>query len=446
MNIVICGAGHVGSYAAEILGGAGHNITVIDTDSERLRFIEETMDVRTMRGNCAEALVLSEAGSSEAELVVAATDSDEVNLLSATIAKGVGARKTVARVHHRAYFEQRGLNYSEHLAIDRMICPEYSAALAIARTLRNPGAIAIENFARGQIEMQEFRVSGGAPAVGKPLSQVAMTKGARLLAVSRNRYVFLPDANTAIKPNDIVILAGDKDHFQEARRLFHDEKMKRRDIVIMGGPALAVWLCRALQDKNFSIRLFETNRMRAEELADKLPWITVIQADPTDRSVFEEEHIYDADAFVALTDDDEHNILGGAWAKSMGCQEAIVVVQRPNYLHLLEHVGIDHRFSPRRVAVTEIERLLEDKPLRYMASLAEGILDVFQVNVGDRFQFLDTPLRDIKTTPHWIIAAIKHGPNITVPGAEDRIRTGDTLLVAGQHGMEAKLREIFAIE
>ncbi|MHC4107771.1 MAG: NAD-binding protein, partial [Planctomycetota bacterium] len=180
MNITICGAGQVGSKAAEALGAAGNDITVIDRDGARLRAVADSLDIATYCGNCAQADVLRETGIASADLLVAATDLDEVNLLTATIAKKLGAAKTIARVHHGPFFEQRGLNYEQDLSIDRLICPEYSTALAIASTLRNPGALAIENFARGAIEMQQFPVSKDAPAIGKPLAQLGLPSGSRL--------------------------------------------------------------------------------------------------------------------------------------------------------------------------------------------------------------------------------------------------------------------------
>jgi trk system potassium uptake protein TrkA len=315
--------------------------------------------------------------------------------------------------------------------------------LAIARTLRNPGALAIEDFARGTIEMQEFAVSRKAQAIGRRLLDLPLPAGARLAAISRKGGSFIPDGTTEITDEDIVILVGNAAVFQDARKLFHDEKVHRRRIVIMGGPAMGVGLCRALRDRSFSIRLFETDRRRAEELAEKLGWVTVINADPTNPNVFSDENIAQSDVFVALLDDDEQNILGCAWAKSMGVKDAMAVVQRPNYLHLLKHVGIDRPFSPRRVAVKEIENVVDESSLRHVASLAEGIIDVYRVRVGRNADVIGKPLREIKLTPNWIIAAIQHGGEVGVPKADDTIAASDTLLVIGRHGREATLKKLF---
>ncbi len=444
MKIIICGAGQVGSQAAEVLAADGHDITLIDTDPSRLRAIADTMDVATYGGNCAQADVLREAGAANADLVLAATGSDEVNLLTGSIAKGVGAAKTIARVHHGSFFEQRGLGYEHHLSIDRMICPEYSTALAIASTLRNPGALAIETFARGAIQMQQFPVSEGAAAIGKPLSELTLPAGTRLAAVTRNREAFIPEAKTTVEDGDVVILVGNPSAFQEARKLFHDDKLGRRRVVLMGGTPMAVWLCRALHDRNFSIRLFEIDPPRAEELADKLSWVTVIAANPTERDVFEEEQIGQADVFVALRSDDENNIIASVLAKSMGVTQVIAVVQRSTYLDLVYHVGVDLVFSPSLVAVKEIQMVLQESSLQRLSSLADGVVDAYRVRVGNDSPVIGKRLREIKLTPNWIVAAIRRGDRASVPGADDTVEAQDIVLVVGRHGMEKQLKKIFA--
>ena len=235
MNIIICGAGEVGLHAAEVLEARAHNVTVIDKSPSRIRKIEDTLDVRTLRGNCAAAEILTEAGCKSADLVVAATSSDEINLLTAAVAKAVGAKKTVVRVHHSTYFTQRGLDYQKHLGIDQLICPEYSTAQAIAQTIRNPGAHAIENFARGQVEMHEIPVSEKAAAAGLALSNLGLPRGSRLAAIGREDRMFIPDGASVIQPGDRVVLVGNASVFQQARKLFHDDKVRRRKVAIMGG-------------------------------------------------------------------------------------------------------------------------------------------------------------------------------------------------------------------
>ena len=444
MNIIICGAGQVGTYAAEFLAKADHDITVVDSNPSRLKTIADTMDVATCAGNAAQAEVLREAGGADADLVVAATDRDEVNLLAATVAKAIGTAKTIARVHHSSFFSNRGLDYEKHLGIDRLICPEYSTAQAIASQLRNPGALAVENFARGAILMQQLPVAKDAPAIGKPLAQLALKTGTRLAAITRGGEAFIPDASSTVQSGDYVILVGNKRAFQEARKLFHDDKLGRRRVVIMGGTAMAVWLCRTLHDRNFSIRLFEINRQRAEELAEKLDWVTVIQADPTDQSVADEEKLGQADAFVALRNHEEANIIASVLAISLGVTHAFAVVRSASYTRLGSHIGVDNTFNPAEEAGKEIERTLEERPLHKMSTLAGGVADAYLVRVNIKGEVVGKRLKDIKLSPNWIVAAIRRGDKAWVPGADDMLEVGDTALLIGKRGAEKQLKKLFA--
>lgn len=446
MRIIICGAGEVGSHAAEVLASTDNKITVIDTNTTHLSTISESLDVATLEGSCADANVLRNAGCDQADLLIAVTDKDEVNILTAAIAKGVGAAKTIARVHHGAYLSQKDFNYEHHLNIDRLICPEYLTAIKIASKLRNPAAIAIETFGRGQIQMQQFPVSKDAAAIGKPLSELKLPAGTRLAAIIRDREAFIPIATSMVQKDDNVVLVGNESTFPEARKLFHDDKKGRRNIVLMGGSPMAVWLCRSLRNRNFSIRLFETDRDRAKELADKLDWITVFNEDPTDPSVFKEQRIVDADVFISLRSEDKDNLIASVLAKIKGVRKVFAVLHGTKYLDLVYDMSVNQTFSPSKVAVEEIRITLEENSIQQMSSLADGIVDAYRVRVGRDAEMIGKPLHEVKLTPNWIIAAIRRGQRAWVPGADDVVETGDTVLVIGLHGMEKQLKKLFATE
>jgi len=443
MKIVICGAGEVGAYASEVLDRRGESITVVDSSAERLRSLEENLDIRTLVGNCGRADVLAEAGCGTAGLVVLATDNDEVNLLAATIAKRLGAQRVVARVHDFAYIDQSEIDYSEALGIDRLICPEHSTALAIASTLRNPAATAVESFARGQVQMEQFDVDAGADAVGKTLSELALPTQARLAAVQRNGKSFIPDGSTTIQAADSVFLVATRDSLDQARSLLRSGDFRRRRVVVMGGNRMAAWVCQLLEGSGYSIRLFERDRARAEELAAELESVTVLNADPIDATVFNEERIGDADDFVAMVDDDEDNIIGGVLARSRGVGRVVALVQRADYLDVLYDIGVDRAFSPKLVAARQIEELLDRSPLRTLTNLARGQLDLFRVVAGESGRAIGTRLRNVKLTPDWSVIAVQRGEETMVPGAEDAVAPGDTVLVLGPHGRGDELAAIF---
>ncbi len=446
MNIIICGAGEIGAHAAESLSKErSNNITLVDTNPDRMRPIEDSLDVATYCGNCARADVLSEAGAATADLVLAATDQDEVNLLAASLAKGLGAKKSIARVHHAAFFQHRGLDYETQLGIDRLMCPEYSTAQAVARKLRNPGAVAIEEFARGRIEMQELISDGKGSAVNRRLADVGMPSGSRLALIRRKKEAFIPEATSVVVQGDSIILVANADVFEDARKRFKAERGPRRKIAIMGGPSMAVWLCRSLRDRSFAIRLFERDRARAEELAEKLPWVTVINADPTEKTIFEDESLAQVDIFVSLLDNDEANIIASVLAKTRGVPTVIPVVQKSKYLDLVYDIGIDHAFSTRLVAGQEIDQMLDRSSVRKLGTLSAGAVEVFRVLMVEGSRGIGKSLREIDLSPDFVVAAIQRGADAFVPGADDRLAEGDVILVAGRSEREQTLEAIFGV-
>lgn len=445
MNIVICGAGEVGRHSAEVLAAQGHNITIIDLKAETLADLDDVLDVRNLVGNAVHADVLLEAGCAKADLFIAATSTDEMNLLSASIAKALGAEKVIARVHHSAYFERRGLDYGRHLGIDHLVCPEFSTALAIASTLRSPGSLAIEQFARGQVEMQQFPVSDDAKAVGSELASLRLPASSRLAVVERDGKPFLPTAQTVIEKGDIVTLIGESAGFDKARKLFDTGTGRSLKVMILGGTAQCVWVCRALKDRGFSIRVFETDEERARELAEKLEWCTILNTDAVNTDALKDERVDLADAFLALTNDEEENILAAARAKSMGVKSAVALLQRPTYQHLLGHIGIDKSFSPRTSAVNEMLRLLETGPVKHLATLAEDIAEVYElrVPVGAK-KIVNRPLKELTLPANTMLAAVQRDGEVFVPGGDSEIMPGDTVIAIAPEAARKALRKLFS--
>jgi trk system potassium uptake protein TrkA len=207
----------------------------------------------------------------------------------------------------------------------------------------------------------------------------------------------------------------------------------------MGGPPIARWLCESLRDRAFSIRLFERDRARAAELSESLSWATVLASDPTDRAVFEEENLGQADLFISLLSSDEANIIAGAMAKVRGVAEVMTICQQSKYVDTILEIGVDKVFSPRSYAGDEIESFLDETPTRYMGSLAQGVVDVFRVRIGERSAAVGKPLQDLGLAPDWVVAALQRGRDVHVPTAQDIIDRGDVALVVGRHGTEETL-------
>jgi trk system potassium uptake protein TrkA len=391
--------------------------------------------------------VLQEAGCREADLFIGATNVDELNLLSCSIAKKVGAARCIARVHHAVYFEERGLDYTDALGIDHLVCPEYSTAAAVVQALRSPAVVAIEQFARGKIDVQTIQVDAKARAAGQTLADLRLPRSARVVLVSGPQRQLIPGAQTAIAPGETVMLIANADEIDEARAAFVTAPNPRSRVVVVGGTGQGVWMCRALRREAFSVRLMVEDLERAEALAAKLEWTTVIHADLIDPSTYEEERIGRADAFITVTASDETNILLAARAKRMGVKCAIAVLQRPTYLRLLPDVGVDFAFSPRDVAVDHIVILSQTGPVRQLASLAQDVAVLYAVKVPTiaHGPCVGAPLREVPLPEKVIVAAIQRGDHVYVPSAADSVEPGDDVIVVGQPGIQKELGWLFGV-
>jgi trk system potassium uptake protein TrkA len=446
MNIIICGATETGAYAAEIFASNGDNVTVVDTNPVALETLGELLDIATLTGQPAAASVIKQAGAEDADAVIASTNVDEVNLLCASTASYLGADRTFATVTHSTFLNREILDYSQIFSVDNLICPAFLTARAIASRLRNPAAITVEQLAGHTIEVQLFEASKGAAGLGRRLADVELPTGARLAAITRGDDTYLPSGISTVDEGDEVLLVANTEVFHEARRLFRAKDAGRRNVVIMGGSPIAVWLCRSLKNRGFTIRLFETEKERAEELAEKLPWVTVFQSDPTDPSVFTDEHIEHADAFVALTKD-EHNILSCAWAASLGVDQTYPVVRRSDYGPFIEAMGITKTFNPQKLAVREIQKQLMHERMTSVAELADGALAIYRIRVGRGAEVVDKPLAELDLMPDCMIVVLEHDEHTgVVPSASEVLQENDVVFVVVRQGYEEELRKLFAVK
>ncbi len=445
MNIIVCGAGKIGAHAAGVLALEGANVTVVDNNQSALDALSETLDVALVFGKPTDANILQNAGVEGADVVIASTENDEVNLLCASTASYLGADRTFAMVTHSAFLNRSAMDYSKIFSIDTLVCPAYTTARAIASRLRNPAAMKVERLVGQSIEVQQFEATKGAPGIGRHLSDVKLPGGARLAAIIRNDETYLPSGDSTVDEGDEVLLVANSDVFHDARRFFRTKDAGRRSVVIMGGTPIAVWLCRALQNRGFSIRLFETEKNRAQELAEKLPWVTVIQADPTDPTVFTDEHIENADAFVALTHD-EHNILSCAWAAGLGVKETYPVVARTDYAPFVRAMNMTQAFSPRELAVAEIKQRLARKQLTKVATLAGDELAIYRIRVGKDAPVSGKPLSELNLMPDCMVVVIEHDEHHgVVPDAHKVLEERDVVFVVVRKDYEKELRKLFAV-
>jgi trk system potassium uptake protein TrkA len=349
----------------------------------------------------------------------------------------------VARIHNRCYIADETLSYKSAFDIGYLICPEQLTSLAITGALDDPGAMAIERFAQNKIEIHRYTIKKRSEAIGVKLRQLELPPGLRLALVERGNEPFAPFGDTQLQADDIVTLIGQVENFKGVRHMFHDHKRRNYDVAVMGGTSMTDWLAEDLLRRNFSIRIFESERVKAIELSERYPELTVLHADPTDPNEFKEEHLEECAAFIAATDDDEHNILGALQAKQLGANRTAAVIQLPTYLPLLEHLGIDLPFSPRIVAAKELTKLIDDCPIKKMTSLARGVAEVYEIGPTSGGIGLDRPLKEITLPKGAFIAAIQREDKLKVPGANDKVQKGDILVFIGPANAEKQLSKLF---
>jgi len=440
MNIYIAGCGRVGYHLARLLCADRQDVTVIDVDPDRVEQIDYALDVSTATGSGASAMFLQSLGVGNADLFVAAMGNDETNLISAATAKGLGAKQAVARLDTPAYIESSVL-YETILGIDYILSPEALAALEIANYIENPGVLASEEFGRGLALMRQIRVVASAPANGQALKDLmAPGSGVLLAVINRGGGSVIPHGDTVIEALDQVTLLGHRHKVADIQRLFQGREPKPQRIAIMGGAAIGFRVAQALEDKVRTVKLFERREERCNALAANLRKAKVVCRDATSRVSLEQEHLGDFDVFVAATGDDERNIMAGVLAKEVGLKMVISVVHQPDFAPIVQRLGIDMAVTPRACIANRILRLVHQGQVTSLAVLGEGQIEVLEFAMGDGSPVLGRKLKDFKSKfPRGaLIACILRGEQVIVPGGEDEIHAGDSvILVASSDSVDA---------
>ena len=428
MNIIIVGAGTVGQAIAQTLVEDRHNVTLIDTDESHLHKVEEQLDVHTIVGSGTSGPVLFQAGVSGTGLVIASTNDDEANLVSASVSRAMGAHKTVARVHSSAYRDLSTFDYGRHFKIDRILSLEELTAFELAKYIRNPGSVAVETLARGQVEMPLLEVTEKGPAVGKTLRQLAMPRGIRVGAMLREGRFLVPTADHPVfEAGDTVALAGTRKDLDDAREWFDDRASHRIRVTIAGGGEVGFALANVLRGSRYAVRLIDRDRRLCEALAAAQPHVTVVCGDMTSRAFLEEERITHADVFVAATGDDEDNIMSAVEAKELGAEKTVVVIRRPDYANVVSKLGIDVAVSPRATIAREVRGMASAGVINREIILPGGEIAVLEMTVQRGAPITRASLAELELPEDLILVALNREGFAMVPGASDQLSADDVV-------------------
>ena len=448
MKIIIVGAGDVGHYLCQMMSEDGHSVTLIESDDDRADEIEDNLDVRLIRGSGASAKTLIKAGIADADFLMAMTAHDQLNIVACSLGHKLGAKTVIARVHDQVYTDNSVVNYQRHFNIDILINPEALTAIELAKQVRNPERIAVEDFARGQIELQEVQISSEAKVVGKTLRELNLGSGIKIGYVKRGDNLEVPTANTILSEGDKVTIIGTPEILLKNRYLFSNESLSTPiRVVLNGATETSVSLIRRLSNYRFKLRVIEPDLRKCRDLAEQFPNVTVINGSAASLRLLEEEQIGSADYFISCTKDDEENVMTCLQAKKLGVKNVELVINKPDYEQVIQNISGFLNFtaaaSPRRVTVSEIKKYVTDKNFTIVGSLKGGAIVFLELKVSPDSKAAGKKVCDLKLPPACIIAAIVDDSESKVPGAQDVIKTGDRLIIILEREMVREVANFF---
>ncbi len=430
MDIVIIGMGEVGRHLASTLSHEGHRIRAVDRDAGPLRAATEHSDLQTLQGQGSAQKTLREAGAQDADLVIAVTDSDEVNMLAALTAKHLGAGRTIARVEDRAYYEEEGGFAHDVVGVDLLINPQILAAMELHQVIRSFGALEIKSLAENRVEVVELGVADKTRHLDKQLREVPMPKGALIAAIVRGGRVLVPHGGDHIELGDRLWIIGDVDVIPRMEVLFGIARdVRARRVVLAGGGEIGLEVARRLEVDGVETVVIEKDLERCRVLAAELKDALVLHGDGTDRALLLEEEVGDSDAFLALTSEDEVNIMSALLARGLGVERSIALVHRGDYLPAVRDIGLAVAISPRRSAANHIVASVRAGEVRQVVRVEEGRGEILELSVPQEARILGRSLMYIDFPKGAIVGCVVRGDRVFIPGGTDFIEPGDTVVV-----------------
>jgi trk system potassium uptake protein TrkA len=448
MNIVIVGAGRVGQTLAEKLARDGHDVSLIEDDSAKVRALSETLDVQLIEGNGATAPVLRRAGIEKANLVVAVTDHDEANMVVGLLASfAFHVPRIVVRLREADHAEGFDLIGQDHPGEHVWVNPDVAAVDRIASLLEVPGAVDVVSFMDGELVVAGFRIGASSDFVGVRVSDLNLLFAATptlAVAIHRSDDWIIPHGGEEITIGDLVYFAIAREHLGDVLPLVGAPKDDRRTIMIAGAGPIGLELARRLEARGVRAVLIESDESLAQEASEQLGDVLVVKGHATDRALLEEEDIDRVSTFVAVTPDHETNLVGGLLAKRLGAGRAVVLVDNPALVDLVSDIGIDAIISPRLLVIGLALQHIRGGRVRTVAQLLEDRIEIVEAEVGKRSLLAKGSLSELKLPRGVLVAALKRGDRLLVPRGADQAEPGDRVLLISTTENASKLADFLA--
>jgi trk system potassium uptake protein TrkA len=443
MKTIIIGAGKVGYNLALALSKEHHDVIIIDNYAEALAKADENLDVLCIKGNGVSTNILLEAGVKDAELLIAVTDSDEVNMVCCLTGKKLGAAKTIARIRDPEYARELAM-LKEELGLDMVINPEHAAAEEIALNLSFPAAIDVENFAKGRVKMIELKINENMPVVGTKLKDLPNRNLQSVLigAVLRDDKVIIPKGDFEIKKDDIVYLLGNPSGLMNFLKICDAAQVKIRNVMVVGAGRIAYYLSHMLNEMGIRSKLIEIDREKCEEFIDLLPDTLIINGDGTDEGILQSENIGEMDAFVSLTGMDEENLIAALVAKQNGAKKVIAKISRTNYMSVINKLGIDNVICPKLITTGHILKFIRGNSVETLYRIVEGQAEILEFIASRDSRIIDIPLKKLKLSKDAIIATIVRKNHVVIPHGNDMIKENDRVIIITKNNNISELDDL----
>jgi len=433
VRIIIIGAGEVGYNIADILSKEGNDVVIIDKNEGQLKTVSENLDVQVILGSGSSPHILREAGLDRSDMIVAVTDSDETNMIACLLAATQSnVPLKIARIRSPELNENHELFDKNHLNIDLCINPEREAVKNAVNLIEFPGASEIIDFAEGRIRLVGFNIDGDCAVIGKKLSEIRELSGGRkvlIVSITRGDKLIVPTGNSVIQENDYLFAVTESTEVRDVLNFFGKEVDPPKRVIIMGGGITGLMLSELLEKKSISTKIIEKRQDRCEILASQLNKTVCLHGDGTNQELLREENIQDTDYFIAVTNDEEANILGALLAKRLGAKKVVSLISRVDYVHLISTVGIDGVINPRHAAISKILHYIRKGKIVSAAPLYDDRAEIFEVVALETSEITNKPLKEIKFPKGTIVGAIMRGDEVIIPSGDSVVFPGDHVVI-----------------
>ena len=448
MKIIIIGAGEVGFHIAQKLSEENQDVVLIDRDPQKIKAVTENLDVQALLGSGTSPQVLRDSGIQEADMLVAATDSDEANLISCLLGQNLNQYLLkIARVRNREYLEERELFGHDLMGIDHIINPQSEMVDSILSLMDMPGASEVIDFVEGRVKLIGFTIEKGSPFVGRQLQSFKRTEGKLLVgAIVRGEQMLIPHGKDTIQADDLIYVVLKTDELSWALEMFNVKSEPLRRVIIVGAGQTGTTLATAMDRTRINTKIIDKNIDVCSNLSEKLERVTVINGDGTDKNLLLEENIEDVDFMVVITGDEERNVLISLLAQGLGAKRAITRVSNLSYIPFVSAIGINTVVSPRLSAVRAILQYIRRGKIVSVAPLKGEYAEAIEAEALETSAIVNTPLSKVNFPKGAIVGAIVRDEEVIIPRGDSVIKPKDRLIIFSLKQDLPKLEKLLTVK